>query len=416
MSDRLGLAMPSWFAAYDTTRLLNLVSVDAAAAVIQRALQSPVKPGPTDLKRHPTMEIIDKDGAIRFSQAHEDLDPPAVALKRSQNSAAADRSRRLQMDPSMVAGLRGLIAFLKEHGVNVILAQTPYHPGYFAALQGSPYLQDLQQLDQLGRSIAKEMAVPVAAASTRTSWAACRRSSAITCIAARAASARYSSRAFFRTCPRAEGKSLAGITARRPRNIRHAVQFAPFHLRLHARRAGGLLGVGARSRTAMGIPLAARCVAVLLLAALRFLHSCAAVLDSHELRVRRCPVRGSTWDAAARPDRGGQHRGQSAAARLFQISRLHPGQPRSAARHVGACGTDAAADRPVVFYVPADRLPGRRQCRADAAQGAVRLCAVRQLLRPRHRRADRASQRGAAAVCGRTERRCLPKTVPAGAR
>lgn len=162
MSDRLGLAMPSWFAAYDTTRLLNLVSVDAAAAVIQRALQSPVKPGPTDLKRHPTMEIIDKDGAIRFSQAHEDLDPPAVALKRSQNSAAADRSRRLQMDPSMVAGLRGLIAFLKEHGVNVILAQTPYHPGYFAALQGSPYLQDLQQLDQLGRSIAKEMAVPVA--------------------------------------------------------------------------------------------------------------------------------------------------------------------------------------------------------------------------------------------------------------
>ena len=163
MSDRLGVSLPSsWLASYDTTRLLNLVSVDAAAAVIQRALQSPVKPGPTDLKRHPTMEIIDKDGAIRFSQAHEDLDPPAAALKRSLNSAASDRSRRLEMDPSMVAGLRRLIAFLKEHGVNVILAQTPYHPGYFAALQGSLYLQDLQQLDHLGRNIASEMAVPVA--------------------------------------------------------------------------------------------------------------------------------------------------------------------------------------------------------------------------------------------------------------
>jgi hypothetical protein len=162
MSDRLGLAMPSWFASYDTTRLLNLISVDAAAAVIQRALQSPVNPGPTDLKRHPTMEIIDRDGAIRFSQAHEDRDPPAVALKRSQNTAAVDRSRRLQMDPAMVDGLRRLIAFLKEHRVNVILAQTPYHPEYFAALQGSLYLQDLQQLDQLARSIAGEMAVPVA--------------------------------------------------------------------------------------------------------------------------------------------------------------------------------------------------------------------------------------------------------------
>lgn len=162
ISDRLGLSTPSWFTSYDTTRLLNLISVEAAAAVIQRSLTSPVKPGPTDLKRHPTMEIIDKDGAMRFSQAHEDLDPPAAALKRSLASAAADRSKRLQMDPAMVDGLRRLIAFLKEHGVNVILAQTPYHPGYFAALQGSPYLQDLQQLDQLGRSIAKEMAVPVA--------------------------------------------------------------------------------------------------------------------------------------------------------------------------------------------------------------------------------------------------------------
>lgn len=162
MSDRLGVSMPSWFASYDTTRLLNLISVDAAAAVIQRSLQSPTKPGPTDLTRHPTMEIIDKDGAIRFSQAHEDRDPPAVALKRSQNTAAVDRSRRLQMDPAMVDGLRRLIAFLKQHGVNVILAQTPYHPGYFAALQGSLYLQDLQQLDQLARNIAGEMAVPVA--------------------------------------------------------------------------------------------------------------------------------------------------------------------------------------------------------------------------------------------------------------
>lgn len=162
MSDRLGLSMPSWLASYDTTRLLNLISVDAAAAVIQRSLQSPVRPGPTELKRHPTMEIIDRDGAIRFSQAHEDRDPPAVALKRSQNTAAVDRSRRLQMDPAMVDGLRRLIAFLKEHRVNVILAQTPYHPGYFSALQGSLYLQDLQQLDQLARNIAGEMAVPVA--------------------------------------------------------------------------------------------------------------------------------------------------------------------------------------------------------------------------------------------------------------
>jgi hypothetical protein len=162
MSDRLDLSMPSWFASYDTTRLFNLFSVDAAAAVIKRSLQLPTKPGPTDLKRHPTMEIIDKDGSIRFSQAHEDLDPPAVALKRSQATAAADRSRRLQQDPSMVEGLKRLIAFLKQHGVNVVLAQTPYHPGYFAALQGSLYLQDLQQLEELARNIAREMAVPVA--------------------------------------------------------------------------------------------------------------------------------------------------------------------------------------------------------------------------------------------------------------
>jgi hypothetical protein len=162
MGNRLGLPVPSGLASYDTTRLLNLVSVDAAAAVVRRSLQSPTKPGPTELTRHPTMEIIDKDGAIRFSQAHEDRDTPAAALKRSLDTASVDRSRRLQMEASMVDGLRRLIVFLKEHGVNVVLAQTPYHPDYFAALQGSPYLQDLRQLDELARSIAKEMAVPVA--------------------------------------------------------------------------------------------------------------------------------------------------------------------------------------------------------------------------------------------------------------
>ena len=174
MSDRLGLSMPSWFASYDTTRLLNLISVDAAAAVIQRALQSPVKPGPTDLKRHPTMEIIDKDGAIRFSQAHEDLDPPPSPSNRSLNSAATDRSRHLRtVRPSMVAGLRHLIAFLKEHGVNVILAQTPYHPGYFAALQGSPYLPGISGSSiNWGAASPRRWRSPSPAASTRRSWAA----------------------------------------------------------------------------------------------------------------------------------------------------------------------------------------------------------------------------------------------------
>jgi hypothetical protein len=162
MADRLGLTMPSWLASYDTTRLLNLVSVDAAAAVIRRSFQSSIKPGPTELTRHPTMDIIDKDGAIRFSQARDERDTAAAGLKRALDAATVDRSRRLQMDPSMVDGLRRLIAFLKDHGVNVVLAQTPYHPGYFEALQGSPYLQDLRQLDELARGIAKEMAVPVA--------------------------------------------------------------------------------------------------------------------------------------------------------------------------------------------------------------------------------------------------------------
>ena len=161
MAKRLDLQMPSWLASYDTTRLLNLVSVEAAIAVTRRAFQ-PEGPGPTDLKRHATMDIIDKDGAIRFSQAREDVDTPATALKRSLASADADRSRRLQMDTPKVEGTRRLIAFLKQQGVNVILAQTPYHPDYFAALQGSAYLQDLRQLDELARNIAREMGVPVA--------------------------------------------------------------------------------------------------------------------------------------------------------------------------------------------------------------------------------------------------------------
>jgi len=162
MADRLDLAMPSWLASYDTTRLLNLVSLDAATAVIRRSIQSPDRPGPTDVTRHPTMDVIDKDGAIHFSQIHQDRDTPAAALKRSLDSAAADRSRRLQMEPPMIDGLKQLITFLKQNGVNVILAQTPYHPGYYAALQGSSYFEDIRKLDELARSIAQEMGVALA--------------------------------------------------------------------------------------------------------------------------------------------------------------------------------------------------------------------------------------------------------------
>lgn len=162
MASRLGVPMPSWLESYDTTRLLNLVSVDAAAAVIRRSIQSPDTPGPTDLTRHPTMDVIDKDGAIHFSQVHQDQDTPAVALKRSLDSAAADRSRRLRMEPPMIDGLKRLIAFLKQNGVNVILAQTPYHPAYYAALHGSPYFEDVRKLTELSRSIAQEMGIPQA--------------------------------------------------------------------------------------------------------------------------------------------------------------------------------------------------------------------------------------------------------------
>ena len=76
--------------------------------------------------------------------------------------AAAHRNTRVKIDHALLAQLGPLVEFLKAQGVQVVFVQTPFHPAYFGAIKGSPYFDDVMEVERETRRVAAEHGVLVA--------------------------------------------------------------------------------------------------------------------------------------------------------------------------------------------------------------------------------------------------------------
>lgn len=155
MSSKLGIPAHSWSESSAFGKYSHLLSADAAFAKMQREGSREAPWRITEELSNPDMNIIGRDGALRFSQAHlRPLTPQAVEADALQ-TAAEHRAARIRIDRSLLGQLGTLVRFLKSQGVQVVLVQTPVHPAYLKAIQGSPYYEDVKQIEQDTRRVAE---------------------------------------------------------------------------------------------------------------------------------------------------------------------------------------------------------------------------------------------------------------------
>ncbi|WP_374562568.1 hypothetical protein [Ideonella sp.] len=154
MSERLGIPAHSWTDSVPVSQYSHLLSADSALKSLQRGSVEEAGWRPTTAVSDPQMNIIGSDGALRFSEAHLKTLTPEGVEKDALETAAQHRTARIHIKRELVGQLGTLIGFLKKQGVQVVLVQTPFHPAYFKAIQGTPYYDDIRQVEADTRSVA----------------------------------------------------------------------------------------------------------------------------------------------------------------------------------------------------------------------------------------------------------------------
>lgn len=162
MADRLGLPAYSWLETGSFGKYAFLLSADTIAAKLQKFASHPVAWMATQAVEDPVMDIIGTDGALRFSKRRLEQSAPDAAQQDALAMAAAHRNTRVKIDHALLAQLGPLVEFLKAQGVQVVFVQTPFHPAYFGAVKGSPYFDDVMEVERETRRVAAEHGVLVA--------------------------------------------------------------------------------------------------------------------------------------------------------------------------------------------------------------------------------------------------------------
>lgn len=156
MSAQLGIPAHSWSNSVAVGQMSRLLSAETAWTQLRKAPWNAPAWQPVATPQHDTLNVVGSDGALRFSAQHLRTLTPEVVEQDVLDTAAQHRQRRIRIDRPLVAQLGTLIGFLKQQGVQVVLVQTPFHPSYYRAIQGSPYHDDLLQIEADTRRIAAQ--------------------------------------------------------------------------------------------------------------------------------------------------------------------------------------------------------------------------------------------------------------------
>lgn len=154
MATRLGIPSHNAYTDGITPQLRQRLSLPLLQANVERYLRSPIKPYSSSEKSHPTLDTLLPDGSIQWSTLHNE----AFTRERSQREALAFANQRRNDPPKLdefgVESVDKLLAFLADAGVEVYLAHPPFNPIYWDAVQGSPYMEGVRQVERLTKMFA----------------------------------------------------------------------------------------------------------------------------------------------------------------------------------------------------------------------------------------------------------------------
>lgn len=153
MKVRLGLPRP-WLETRPLRRWLGLLSLSTLLDNGWRRLGADTPPGPVEARSLPTMDVLQPDGSIRWSSAHQGLFTAERTGAEVRAATAQRQNLDLEIDQAAVAALGRLLALLRERGVRVVLIHPPFNPDFYRQVQGTAYGAGLLRVEATAARLA----------------------------------------------------------------------------------------------------------------------------------------------------------------------------------------------------------------------------------------------------------------------
>ena len=161
MARRLGLPTHALTKTIPLPLIRERVSLALFRSNFNRWRTAPVLPHVTRSVKLDSLDILLADGSIKWSKEHDALFTRDRARKEALSFAADQRDNPPQIDPDGVHAIDTLLAFLQDQGVEVFLAHPPFNPLYYDALQGTPYMEGLEEVKVVTRDLAKKYGLKI---------------------------------------------------------------------------------------------------------------------------------------------------------------------------------------------------------------------------------------------------------------
>ena len=156
MARRLGLEEHSTWATLPVQRWRELASLPMLYANVTRFANATVTPQATSEARFEDLDVLLPGGSIIWSSEHKRLFTAERARREALQFAEASINAPPQIDPKGVKAITTLFDFLKEKGVEVILAHPPFNPLFYDRAMQGPYAEGLRRVEDLTRDFARK--------------------------------------------------------------------------------------------------------------------------------------------------------------------------------------------------------------------------------------------------------------------
>ena len=154
MAARLGIEPHPWLETRPVRRWLGLFSLPTLQNHLLRWLTAPDGPGPVTSRSLPTMDVLQVDGSIRWSEAHLVQFTPERRDREVERAVAARRDLELAIDPAAGIAIDRLLGLLTRRGVRVVLIHPPFNPAFYRQIEHSAYGDGLRRVAALTRRLA----------------------------------------------------------------------------------------------------------------------------------------------------------------------------------------------------------------------------------------------------------------------
>jgi hypothetical protein len=120
----------------------------------RRLLSAAVLPGPVPARSLPTMDVLQADGSIRWSDAHRAQFTPERRHHEVERALTARRDMAIDIDPAAVTAVDRLLGLLAVRSVRAVLIHPPFNPEFYRQIEHTPYSDGLRRVEALTSELA----------------------------------------------------------------------------------------------------------------------------------------------------------------------------------------------------------------------------------------------------------------------